>query len=630
VIIGKNDVGKSTILESLDIFFGSSKVSIDFTDRCIDSDGNIAITVLFEIDPTKEYLIDTDNKTNLKDEYLLNKDGFLEIRKEWDCSKGKLTAASLNVSLKAEYPSVFKKNPLPTLKIEDLKKILEDKKSVVDIITLHTFVMDNKLETIDFEPYSSDMDEKPIVKLDKRKRSSIRKTIYEVLKIENNLDLETIQIPLNKEDCKNIYEAIESDFPQYELFQSDRENKDNDKGIQDPLKIVTRRVIKDSQALIDELVKKLEAEIEETSKKTLLKLKEMNKELADELTAEPNTKDFSTLFSYSFISDRGIPLNKRGSGIRRLVLLNFLRAEAESNRNPNSDIIYALEEPETSQHADHQVMVMDAFKTISEKSNYQVFITTHSTNLIKMIRPEEVIFIKKVEGFPKLIESENLIYEIAEDLGTLPNLNSNLVVIVEGVTDKYFIETINQVIPEYKDIIDLRLAKIPIFWVGGSNVTNWVNTRPLKDLNMIEFHIYDSDGENHYSNEVQKINNWKNGSNAVETKLPAIENYIHPDIVLKGKEEETIKEYFQANLNNIKANLADKWNEATWQEMKDNWKGHNKVANTLKTLGYSDPKNYLTNHLSKKMTKDLLVDLNVFDEIKGWFEKIKELNEKYN
>jgi putative ATP-dependent endonuclease of OLD family len=630
VIIGKNDVGKSTILESLDIFFGSSKVSIDFTDRCIDSDGNIAITVLFEIDPTKEYLIDTDNKTNLKDEYLLNKDGLLEIRKEWDCSKGKLTAASLTVNIKAEYPSVFKKNPLPTLKIEDLKKILEDKKSVVDIMTLHTFVMDNKLETIDFEPYSSDLDEKPIVKLDKRKRSSIRKTIYEVLKIENNLDLETIQIPLNKEDCKNIYEAIESDFPQYELFQSDRENKDNDKGIQDPLKIVTRRVIKDSQALIDELVKKLEAEIEETSKNTLLKLKEMNKELAEELTAEPNTKDFSSLFSYSFISDRGIPLNKRGSGIRRLVLLNFLRAEAESNRNPNSDIIYALEEPETSQHADHQVMVMDAFKTISEKPNYQVFITTHSTNLIKMIRPEEVIFIKKVEGFPKLIESDNLIYEIAEDLGTLPNLNSNLVVIVEGVTDKYFIETINQVIPEYKEIIDLRIAKIPIFWVGGSNVTNWVNTRPLKDLNMIEFHIYDSDGENHYSSEVQKINNWKNGSNAVETKLPAIENYIHPDIVLKGKEEETIKEYFQANLNNIKANLADKWNEATWQEMKDNWTGHNKVANTLKTLGYSDPKNYLTNHLSKKMTKDLLVDLNVFDEIKGWFEKIKELNEKYN
>jgi hypothetical protein len=273
---------------------------------------------------------------------------------------------------------------------------------------------------------------------------------------------------------------------------------------------------------------------------------------------------------------------------------------------------------------------MEAFKAIAAKPNCQVFITTHSTNLLKMVNPQEVTFVKKVNGYSTIIESENLIYQIAQDLGTLPNLNSNLVVIVEGVTDKYFIETINQVIPEFKAIIDLKTTKIPIFWVGGSNVKNWVATRPLKDSNMVEFHIYDSDGENHYEDEIQKINAWQNGCFATQTVMPTIENYIHPDIILQGKNDATIQEYFTENILNIKQNLNAKWKEATWNTMKANWSTHNKVANTLKEMGFSNVKNYLTEHLSKKMTKSHLEQLNAYDELKGWFEKIKELNNKYN
>lgn len=36
-------------------------------------------------------------------------------------------------------------------------------------------------------------------------------------------------------------------------------------------------------------------------------------------------------------------------------------------------------------------------------------------------------------------------------------------------------------------------------------------------------------------------------------------------------------------------------------------------------------KGILNGKLSKKMTKELLDELNAFEEIKGWFEKIKEL-----
>lgn len=57
-------------------------------------------------------------------------------------------------------------------------------------------------------------------------------------------------------------------------------------------------------------------------------------------------------FSFSLTGENAIPLNKRGSGIRRLVLFSFFRAATESELFDRKNIIYAVEEPETSQHPD--------------------------------------------------------------------------------------------------------------------------------------------------------------------------------------------------------------------------------------------------------------------------------------
>lgn len=51
--------------------------------------------------------------------------------------------------------------------------------------------------------------------------------------------------------------------------------------------------------------------------------------------------------------DEGIPVNKRGSGVRRLILLNFFRAkvdhrlEEKKNDCDTGSVIYVIEEPET-------------------------------------------------------------------------------------------------------------------------------------------------------------------------------------------------------------------------------------------------------------------------------------------
>ena len=111
VIIGQNDVGKSTILEALDIFFEGSTIKIDITDFSKNAEDNkIIIGTEFVVDGEKEILIDTSNKTKLVDECLLNNDGFLEVLKEFEIKNEKLQKEK--VFIKVQYPKEYSKEPL--------------------------------------------------------------------------------------------------------------------------------------------------------------------------------------------------------------------------------------------------------------------------------------------------------------------------------------------------------------------------------------------------------------------------------------------------------------------------------------------------------------------------------------
>ena len=84
--IGKNDVGKSTILEALEIFFNNKMVVCEKDDLSVGVDSDsIFITCIFDELPD-EIVVDTSSKTSLKDENLLNSNGDLEIKKTFKSS----------------------------------------------------------------------------------------------------------------------------------------------------------------------------------------------------------------------------------------------------------------------------------------------------------------------------------------------------------------------------------------------------------------------------------------------------------------------------------------------------------------------------------------------------------------
>ena len=365
VFVGRNDIGKSTILEALDIFFnegkGIIKMDKDDVNKQAKEEGNseIKIGVVFS-DLPEELTIDTTNPTSLEDEYLLNQDGKLTIIKKYP------NAGKEKVFVKAFHPTNDACAGLLLKKQADLKKLLTDEMACED----------------------------------KTKNSEIRKSIWGFY--SENLDLEEIEIELAKIDAKNTWDQLKTYLPMYSLFQSDRKNSDGDTEIQNPMKLAVQEILKDQQLSdsLNQVAVEVEKKLKEVADQTLDKLNEMNPEIASSLNPvipSPDSLKWIDVFkSVSITGDEDIPINKRGSGVKRLVLLNFFRAEAERRKAEGNvpDIIYAIEEPETSQLPSHQRKLIEAFIELSESDNTQVLLTTHSPAIVKMLEFDHLRLIK--------------------------------------------------------------------------------------------------------------------------------------------------------------------------------------------------------------------------------------------
>lgn len=588
VIIGRNDVGKSTILEALEIFFNNETVKIDIGDHNVHvDDTEMSIQVSFRPE-NKQYTIDTV-PTDLKREYLLDENSELTIKKSWDCSKNKLTASSLKTYIIANYPIVFKE-PLISLKIAELKKLLDN--------------------------YENNLD---IKEIKKNKSSSIRQAIY---KVENITECSLKEIPIDKEDGKKIWDSLKLDLPLFFIFQSDRANKDSDKEVQDPLKAITKSAIGQLEQELEQVKEKIRIKAETLGNRTLEKLKEMNPEIAEVLTPKMTHKAWDSLFSFSFNCDDGIPINKRGSGVRRLILLNYFRAEAERKNSEERNVIYAIEEPETSQHPDWQVELFNALIELSENSNTQVLLTTHSPSLAGLVCPENILFVYKDDQVINVKKgSKDNLQVIADTLGLLPNVSITVesigikaVLCVEGPSDIEFFNHISK-------LFDMDLEnddRVLVLCLGGGTLIHWVNKNYLSKLNKPEVHIYDNDVSK-YQSAIDEVNSRGNGWGTLTT-MHEMENYIHPSLISKVypiQEEffsihgEWQKEWGSKNIPKELSSFLKKL------KLNDN--------NQITGEGQSSIKRILASKAAPLMTVDLLKDLSVYDEVNGWFEKLREL-----
>ena len=588
-LIGRNDVGKSTILDALGIFFEHPLLkNFGASDVCINrNDDEVIIGCEFE-DLPSSIVLDATFPTNLKREHLLNANGNLEILRIHQTDGFSLGSAKYYA--RAIHPTCSECKNLLSLKITDLKKLI-DKYQITP-------------------PANSSI------------KAQLRETIWN--HFDSTLNLQECLIPLDKEDAKSLYEKIKLNYPIYALFRADRSSSDEDAEAQDPLKVAISKAISEVQDKLEDIKNIIQEKALEVANRTLGKLHDFDEKLAMSLTpdfrAEPK---WETLFKLTLKGDNGIPLNKRGSGVRRLVLFSFFRAESEQIANDANgrSIIYAVEEPETAQHPDFQKMVIDTLYAISQDDDKQVLITTHVPGLASYLPIESIRYITHSTTNGKRIESvaadkEDLLMSVANELGVLPGIGAKLALCVEGMHDVEFLYALNKIlINAGEQIIDIENShKVAVIPMGGSSLQSWVEREYLKEFGIPEIHIYDSDigsrEAKKYKAAADAVNAKGTESHAYLTNKREMENYLHEDaisLMLKKNYNRTINITITDTLD-VKKALKD------WHKEESKNKPFNFQA-----------EDFLNRVCSSAMTVELLKQRNAYDEILGWFKHITRL-----
>ncbi|MCK9625948.1 MAG: ATP-binding protein [Bacteroidales bacterium] len=452
--VGKNDIGKSTVLEALDIFFNDGKgvIKIDKDDvnkqALAAGDTETIISVCFEELPAS-IVIDSTNQTTLQDEYLLNSNSQLEIVKKY------LNGGKEKVFVNANHPTGSNCKDLLLKKNTDLQKIIRD-----NSITCSNQTINAVMRTAIWQHYNSE------------------------------LQLADIEIDVTKGDTKSIWDKLQTYLPLYSLFQSDRKNSDGDSEVQDPLKEAVKQILNDTtlRAKFDEIATEVKNKLQDVSTRTLAKIQEMNPNIASSLNpvipATDSLKWSEVFKSVSITGDEDIPINKRGSGVKRLILLSFFRAEAERRKTQENipSIIYAIEEPETSQHTEHQKKLIKAFLDLSNTANTQIIITTHSAALVKELEFQHL----------RLVKSDNITKTIENVLPNrlpYPSLNEVNFLAFSEITEEYHNELYGYIELE-GEMTNYRNGKVTIHYnkLGRDGITIIVQNVVLTDYIRHQIH----------------------------------------------------------------------------------------------------------------------------------------------
>ncbi len=585
-LIGRNDVGKSTILDALEIFFNSSQAKFDSSDLCVHADdGEVRIGCIFTELP-RSLVLDVNAETSLADEYLLNSDGNLEIHRIWTITNGRKSESIVAI---ANHPTATNVSGLLQKKNSDLKKIAND---------LNVDLSD----------------------VDTRSNPALRRAIWSS---QPDLSLREVEVPLNKEDAKTIWQKLQKELPTFALFRADRPSTDDDAEVQDPMKLAIKEALVGVEDELERIKDKVREKALDVAARTLEKLRSIAPELAGELKPTfKNEPKWDGIFKLSLTSDDQIPINKRGSGVRRLVLLSFFRADAERRRREEKkhSIIYAIEEPETSQHPNNQRMLIKALLDLASEDDCQVIITTHVPALAGLIPIKGIRYITICEDGSRLVREgdDETISQIADELGVLPDERVRVLVCVEGPNDVSFLMHIADILRrDDPTVVDLRSdPRVVLLPLGGSTLQDWVNEHYLRPLGKPEIHIYDRDENDppKYQEVCDRVNSRNDGSKGFITSKRELENYLHPEAIQKSL---NISIHVDDD-SDIPELVAQARHEVRYPDRP--WDGLSSSARK-KCISYA--KRLLNEDVVKVMTTEMLQERGGKEEILSWFTAIK-------
>ncbi|OIR46059.1 hypothetical protein BJP08_00145 [Corynebacterium sp. NML140438] len=418
VITGRNDAGKSTFLDALNIFFGNQKVSDSDFSRSLD--GETAEEIYIEVsfcDLPQQVVFDSTSSTTFEDEYLLDEQGYLTIRYTYT-SKGRLPKKSLL----ARHP-VLKESSVPLLSMKNaaLKKL----------VTQHQL--------------SS-------VGIDMKSNVALRQALYKDLTLFEFQESYCLELE-NVEGGKGLFSKIERNFPAFHLFRAENVSDEGEKFVQDPVRAIVKEVLEQHVDSLDAVAQKVDDEITNALTAVSDDLAQLAPSLRTRFMPHDVRANWEKAYaSVAFSDAQGVPLATRGSGMRRLALLSFFRVQAE-RVSKGIPVVYAIEEPEAFLHPDLQKEIWQALNDLALHEENQLIITSHSANLIEGTLCTQVRYldddgVHSVSPEKSDDEKADFVRHIEKSLGKFRDTDIDCFILVEGKND---ITTLEKLLPAASD-----------------------------------------------------------------------------------------------------------------------------------------------------------------------------------
>lgn len=504
-VVGKNDVGKSTLLKAVDIFLNDKNPSIE---DCNVKSSSKTITIELQFSANQRHvIIDDAIETTFEEEELINEEMFLSVKKSWDMSL-KITKPKVSICRKIYNNDDF---------------VLSDERTLIRFSEKYS-ISTQKGNGEEFN--------------NKEKRSKLR-DYYKDNNFTYRFEFEELSTT-GSSRSKKIYDAIRNCIPAFEYFKADSSLSDSDASVQKYFKDKALKLLKE-EVNTEDLENSIKLKVEESLNKITNKINDIL--LADEKVSAQVNFDWTKLISTTFKcakDDTDISLTQRGDGFRRLTMMSYFEMLAEENKPEDRNVIFGFEEPETFLHPATQKQLYSKLKAMQD-NGYQILVTTHSPNIVSETSKNEIIFVSKYDGKYKLEQFEQIdIKTIVEELGIKGDElifsiyeNIKCLFLVEGPDDvKAFTHTVNKYKEEGKVENTFEELGILIIPIGGcSSIKHWSNFNIIQKLNKPYIIVLDSDKKS-ADDESPNLKQLKDYGYTDEcccvTNKREIESYIHP------------------------------------------------------------------------------------------------------
>ena len=501
-IVGQNDVGKSNILKALQLFFEGRKIEQDDVHDGAASDEDVIIEVAFTGLPDGIEL-EEGVKTTYQEEMLLDRNGLLRIRKTYP--RGSLGKGTIGMVTWDFEDDRFA--GLPARKEKELN---------------------SSLATLGLEATKSG---RGITNHDKRGTLRAKAT-------ENGVSLQERCLALTTKD--DLWKTITSVLPEFVMFETDTKLGVGETTFQSQFRPIVAtaaeqpEVVEAKEGFTGAIGKALQEEVD----KIFTRLKRHTDTFTG-LTAKPEFAwDKAVTFDIFGKDQDGVDksLDRRGSGMQRLMMVAFFQYLAERAPHKERDYIFAVEEPENCLHPGLQRELVKSFGVLA-KEGYQVICTSHSPVFAGASPIEDLALVVRDAGVARAVQYPNLdLSDIAEQLGVEPSdqvTGYHACVFVEGPVDIEFWKTVAVKLKAEghlpADFDDRHIGFVPC---AGENLKHWIDLRAMSRLTRRFGVVVDSDRESPHHNVPGRKLNWKkkcekDGGKFFILRKREIENYLH-------------------------------------------------------------------------------------------------------